>query len=245
MLSNIWNAFLAIGITLLIAIIFFFIRERWAWRPDNKKLTRLIIFLFGGYGFSCLLWVIICASSSLGFGEILAMALPYGILTILFFHSMFKKIDGESFSQKWQAWGYFALVIVCAVVRIVLNFSDVEGSTIDENAVIEMLPEPDHVVVYKDGTTERYDEGSSQYNKIVKRLKVPSTEKLETMIEDETVSEAKQDYAIEYVYDTKQYLADSTFEFENVLFFMSGWCKGEAAFGNDESYESGTIVFYY
>ncbi len=92
---------------------------------------------------------------------------------------------------------------------------------------------------------QRYDEGSSQYNKVVNRLKVPSTEKLETMIEDETVSEAKQDYAIEYVYDTKQCLADSTFEFENVLFFMSGWCKGEAAFGNDESYESGTIVFYY
>ena len=55
----------------------------------------------------------------------------------------------------------------------------------------------------------------------------------------------KQDYAIEYVYDTKQCLPDSTFEFENVLFFMSGWCKGEAAFGNDESYESGTVKFRY
>ncbi|SEL14236.1 hypothetical protein SAMN04487770_106102 [Butyrivibrio sp. ob235] len=108
-----------------------------------------------------------------------------------------------------------------------------------------VLPMPDHVVVYKDGSIEHYDEGSPQFEKITKKIRVPSAEKLETMIEDETVSEAKQDYAIEYVYDTKQCLADSTFEFENVLFFLSGWCKGEAAFGNNESYESGTIVFYY
>ncbi len=245
MARNICNAFIAIGITFLIAIVYFLIKEKWAYKPDKKKLSRLIIFLFGGYGFSCLLWIIICAPATLSFGEILAMAFPYGILTLLFFQAMFKKIDGESFSQKWPAWGYLVLAIVCAVVRIVLTFSAVGGSDIDETAVIEMLPVPDHVVVYKDGTTECYDEGSSQYNKIVNRLRVPSTEKLETMIEDETVSEAKQDYAIEYVYDTKQCLEDSTYEFENVLFFMSGWCKGEAAFGNDENYESGTVMFYY
>ncbi|WP_026665495.1 hypothetical protein [Butyrivibrio sp. FC2001] len=39
-----------------------------------------------------------------------------------------------------------------------------------------VLPMPDHVV-YKDGSIEHYDEGSSQFEKITKKIRVPSAEK--------------------------------------------------------------------
>lgn len=107
-----------------------------------------------------------------------------------------------------------------------------------ENAI----PPPDRIIVYRNGVSMVLKPDDILYDRIFGAIVINTSETLETSIESDAVEEAKSYYAIEYIYDNKQSIAGNR-QPSRIMCFFHGPYEGEAAFGDETRYSSGTSPF--
>ena len=130
-----------------------------------------------------------------------------------------------------------------ATLLAVVSFAVLLGSCGNKGKTV---PEPDERVIYYDGRQTELTKGDSGFSELYELIKVNLQEGvLETLVEDETINNAKEDLAVEYIYQDEQELeiGDDKESISGMFFFLSEWCEGEAAFGKNGEYQSGTVEF--
>ncbi len=135
---------------------------------------------------------------------------------------------------------------ILGIINIILLLAAMMPLCVACSSKGENLPMPESIVIYNGGKQITLQNGDEDFSKAYALFRANlSMGILETAIEDEMINNAKQEFAAEFIYDDAQAITagDITESVTGVLFFLSEYCEGEAAFSNGDAYHSGTVEF--
>lgn len=149
-----------------------------------------------------------------------------------------QKEEGENKMKTMKRKGILILgVLMVAIINIV----GVNALGKDSK---EFYPIPDKIVVYYENDVIEVEKSEEIFMKLFGLNKVPKDKNImETSIEEDTITEIKEEMAVEYLYLKEQTieLVQGERKYTKILFAYSGWCEDSAIFYSDGNYQSGTI----
>lgn len=115
------------------------------------------------------------------------------------------------------------------------------------NTIYKRFPRPDKIIIYVNNNVSTVVPNDYMYYSISFnsfRMSIDPSY-METLIDDDTLSDAKKQLAVEFYYNEEKMLKtkECNISYSKIFFFASGYNKGEACFYKNGEYQSGTIAF--